>query len=36
MESLNSMDAIVAGLAIAVFVAALFMLISGAWAARDK
>lgn len=36
MESLNSMDAVVGGLAIAIFAGALFMLISGAWAARDK
>ncbi len=36
MESLNAMDKIVAGLAIAIFTAALFMLIAGTWAARDK
>jgi hypothetical protein len=36
METLNDMDRIVAGLAIVIFGAALFMLISGVWAARDK
>ncbi len=36
MQSLNGMDAIVAGIAIVIFASALFMLVSGAWAARDK
>ncbi len=36
MAELNSLDRIVVGLAIVIFAAALFMLISGVWAARDK
>jgi hypothetical protein len=36
MDSLNNMDLVVVGLAIVIFGAALFMLISGVWAARDK
>jgi hypothetical protein len=36
METLTSMDFVVVALAIVIFGAALFMLISGAWAARDK
>ncbi|MBE9030807.1 hypothetical protein IQ266_13805 [filamentous cyanobacterium LEGE 11480] len=36
MESLNSMDMVVVGLALIIGAAALFMLISGVWAARDK
>jgi hypothetical protein len=36
METLNTMDKIVTGLAIVIFGAALFMLISGIWEARDK
>jgi hypothetical protein len=36
METLNSMDFVIVGLAIVIFGSALFMLISGAWAARDK
>jgi hypothetical protein len=36
METINWMDVIPAGLAIAIFAGGLFMLISGAWSARDK
>jgi hypothetical protein len=36
METINWMDVIPAGLAIAIFAGGLFMLISGVWSARDK
>jgi hypothetical protein len=36
METLNWMDMILAGLAIAIFAGGLLMLISGAWSAREK
>jgi hypothetical protein len=36
MENLTTLDLIAAGLAIAIVAGGLFMLISGAWAARDK
>ncbi len=36
MEPLNGMDMVLGGLAIAIFVGGLVMLVSGAWSARDK
>jgi hypothetical protein len=36
METINWMDGITAGFAIAIFTGAMFMLISGVWSARDK
>jgi hypothetical protein len=36
MESLNSMDLIVTGIAVVIGAAAFFILISGIWEARDK
>jgi hypothetical protein len=36
MEPLNEIDMVLGGLAIAIFAGGLFMLISGAWSARDK
>jgi hypothetical protein len=36
MESLNSMDMIVTGIAIVIGAAAFFILVSGIWEARDK
>jgi hypothetical protein len=36
METINWMDVIPAGFAIAIFAGGLFMLVSGVWSARDK
>lgn len=36
MESLNGMDFILAGVAAAILIGGLVMLVSGTWAARDK
>jgi hypothetical protein len=36
METLNWMDMVLGGLAIAILAGGLLMLISGAWSARDK
>ncbi len=36
METLNGMDMILGGVAIAILAGGLLMLISGAWSARSK
>jgi hypothetical protein len=36
METINWMDGIAAGFAIAILAGGLFMLVSGVWSARDK